>query len=158
MSSSSSKYMTDFANDVSKVANDRRLRTTVYASCAGIQCTNTHRCCAERRLISLLEHEAKTEGCRGKKIGQYIRKKSNGIIKIWRYTSDGQFGTSFPCLLCRKSIIHYQLKVLCTMAPNVWFEGPLTEETKNISKLTTGQSKYFSGQSSFPLNITVHSK
>ena len=133
------------------------LGVTVYAEGGGIRCTNTHRCCAERRLISLLEHEAKMEGHKGTKKAQWITKHTGGFIKVWRYTKDGKHACVFPCSICRKSIIHYKLKVICSMGPDEWFNGYLTEENKNNSKLTSGQLHYFSGTSKFPINTKFHS-
>ena len=153
---SSGKYFTNFSEDLSSVDSDRKIGITVYSSGGGIQCTNNHRCCSERRLLNLLEHEAKIAGCKGKKIGQWIKKQTGGVIKIWRYTSDGQHGICFPCSICRKSLINYNLKVICTMGPNEWFEGYMTDTNKLTSKLTTGQKRYFAGNARFPLNMRFH--
>lgn len=136
--------------------NEMKTARVVYAEGGGIRCINNHRCCAERRLLSLLEHEAKNNGCKGSKIRNWIKKNTNGYIRIWRYTSDGNYGSAFPCSICRKTIEHYNLKVICTIGPDEWFTGYMTDENKSISKLTKGQMSCFSGESKYPLILKIH--
>ncbi len=149
------RYQTNFEEDAN-TGNDCRVSIIVHASAGGIQCTNSHRCCSERRLLTLLEHEAKNAGCKGKKIGQWIRKQTGGVIKIWRYTSNGKHANCFPCSICRKSLINYNLRVICTIGPDEWFNGFMTNENKDSSKLTTGQRRYFAGNQRFPINMKFH--
>jgi hypothetical protein len=151
-----SRY-TNYEEDIINITRTCRVGIVVYAEGAGIRVTNNSNCCAERRLLSLLEYEAKREGQKGKKIGQWIRKKTNGYIKIWRYIGEnGDYGKVFPCCICRKSIQNFNLKVLCTMGPNEWFMGYMNEENKIHSKPTTGQRLLFNRENKFPINSHYH--
>lgn len=152
----SQKYYTNFEDDVKLTKTAVRQSVMVYAEGGGIRCTNNMKCCAERRLLSLLEHEAKNAGQKGTKKGKWIQKHTGGVIKIWRYTADGEYGKVFPCSICRKSIANYGLKVQCTMGPNEWFIGYMEEDNKIHSKPTTAQRLVFKGENKFPVNTRFH--
>ncbi len=147
---------TNFEEDILEKRRTCRIGIVVHASAGGIEVVNTSKCCAERRLLDHLEYEAKLNGQKGTKKARWIRKQTNGVIKIWRYTSDGEYGKVFPCTICRKSIENLKLKVLCTMGPNEWFYGYMTEENKIHSKPTTAQRMLFRGENKFPISSYYH--
>jgi len=128
----------------------------VFAAAAGIQVTNNAKCCAERRLLNLLEYEAKCAGAKGTKKRQWILRHTGGCITIWRRTMNGELANSFPCKLCRKSIQNYGLKVKCSVGPNEWFTGYLSKDNENKSKLTTGQTLFFNNKAKFPVCVHIH--
>ena len=152
ISPTNSKFNTNFKED-NNIKTDVRNGIIVHAEGYGIHCVNTHRICAERRLLNFLEYEAKVNGCKGTKIKQWIKKNTGGYIKIWRYTDNGELANAFPCSICRKSIINYNLKVICSIGPDSWFEGYLDDDNKCLSKLTTGQRRMLLGCHRFPLNM-----
>ena len=148
---------TNFENDIKKNTNSCRQGVIVFAEGGSIQVTNTHFICAERRLLNLLEYEAKINGNKGAKKMRWIRKYTGGIIRIWRYTADGNYGKVFPCSFCRKSLENLGLKVLCPMGPDKMFYGYMTNENKEHSKLTTGQRLVIKKTNKFPINTYFHS-
>ncbi len=150
-----SRY-TNFEEDIKDKYRSCRVGITVFASANGITVNNNNKCCAERRLLDHLEYEAKLNGQKGTKKAKWIRKQTSGVIKIWRYTADGQYGKVFPCSICRKSIQNLGLKVMCTMGPDEWFCGYMTEENKIHSKPTTAQRMLFRGENKFPVSSYYH--
>jgi hypothetical protein len=128
----------------------------VYASGGNVTHTNNHLCCAERRVISELEYNAKKSGHKGKKKGVWIRRVTGGVIRVWRFSSDGQYANAFPCKVCMKSIVNYGLKLQCSIGPDLWYKGICPPRGGNTeedvasldvpsSKLTNGQRFYFEG-------------
>jgi hypothetical protein len=60
-------------------------------------------CCAERRLISRLQHQAKREGVSPARFVSWVYRKFGPIV-VQRTRKDGLPGTSLPCVICRKTL------------------------------------------------------
>ena len=135
---------------------DRVISKVVFAEGGGITCQNNHRCCAERRLLNLLEYEAKSHGYKGTKKKKWIHQQTNGFITIYRYKANGELGTSIPCLICAKSLKNYNLKVRCYIEGYGWFCDTMDCDHAPESKLTTAQRLYFSKEAKFPVNLNFH--
>ncbi len=60
-------------------------------------------CCAERRLIARLQHQAKREGVSPARFVSWSYRKFGPII-VQRTRKDGLPGISLPCVICRKTL------------------------------------------------------
>ena len=73
--------------------------------------TNTHHCCAERRLLRDAKRLAMRHGVPERDVACWCRRKFGSDITVWRVLKDGTFGCSYPCVLCRRSIEAFGLRV-----------------------------------------------
>lgn len=62
---------------------------------------NTPHMCAERRFIQYMKYRSKIEGIKPSAFSHWLHRKL-GKITISRIRCDGQYGTSIPCIFCRK--------------------------------------------------------
>ena len=60
-------------------------------------------CCAERRLIARLQHQAKREGVSPARFVSWSYRKFGPIV-VQRTRKDGLPGISLPCVICRKAL------------------------------------------------------
>ena len=60
-------------------------------------------CCAERRLIARLQHQAKREGVAPARFVSWSYRKFGPIV-VQRVRKDGLPGVSLPCVICRKTL------------------------------------------------------
>jgi hypothetical protein len=60
-------------------------------------------CCAERRLLSQLQQQAKREGVKPARFVHWSYRKFGPLI-IERTRKDGLPGISLPCVICRKAL------------------------------------------------------
>lgn len=63
--------------------------------------SNTPHMCAERRLIQYLKHRSRIEGIPPHAFSYWMNRKVGELI-IKRVKCDGNLGTSYPCVCCRK--------------------------------------------------------
>ena len=71
--------------------------------------TCNHRCCAERRLLAVLERQAHVQGGPRHSIAWFVR-RSIGELHIERTTADGAAAICLPCVLCRKELDKYDIR------------------------------------------------
>ena len=130
---------------------------TVYASTKSgdITVTNGNGCCAERRLLHILEFEIKTHSKQKSKtkLRQALLRKTGGIIRVWRISRDVNgneyYGNCAPCKFCSIALIKRGLRVHCYLENGEEFMGCPSELSVH---LTSGQRRFFNVQR-FPLNI-----
>eukprot|EP00884_Botryococcus_braunii_P023029 jgi/Botrbrau1/940/Bobra.0167s0051.1 len=103
--------------------------------------TSTHRCCAERRLLELWTAEAKRHGVRAHSLVTWVRRKLGSDITVWRCRSDGSLGCATPCLLCRRELLRFDLRVHCPLDNGTWFRGRMDENNAPLPALTSGQRR-----------------
>lgn len=99
--------------------------------------TNTHRTCAERRLIDQLERAARRHGVHQRDLVSWIRRKYGHHIVISRERADGTLGCSWPCAKCAARLIEYDLVVHAMTPSGTWFVGKLTDPSAPPSDLVT---------------------
>jgi len=71
---------------------------------------STHRCCAERNLISQAVCRARKKGVRRERIIPWIKRTVRDVF-VFRLHQDGKPAVSCPCFLCRDQLIRYDLRV-----------------------------------------------
>lgn len=76
-------------------------------------------------------------------IVQWVRRKHGSHITVWRQKADGTLGSAVPCVVCRREIERFGLRVHCTVAAappaDPWFHGRLDDAAAPRSKPTSGQ-------------------
>jgi hypothetical protein len=60
---------------------------------------------------------------------------------VWRCRSDGSLGCATPCLLCRRELLRFDLRVHCPLDNGTWFRGRLDEGGAPPPALTSGQRR-----------------
>jgi hypothetical protein len=111
--------------------------TFIHVNNADLSSCNTHRICAERRLLESLEQHARRHGVSQRDTGAWIRRKYGAHITVWRERSDGTLGCSWPCVNCARKIVEYDLVVHAMKPDGAWFSGKLTDPNAPVSSLTT---------------------
>ena len=107
-----------------------------------ISIQSNHRCCAERLLINKYERIAIVNGVQKHKIIPWVRRKMKGKIVIWRELRTGERSCSFPCVMCRKVLEKYDMKIQCTLWDGTEYMDRMTE-CCIASAFTTSQKKMF---------------
>jgi hypothetical protein len=96
---------------------------------------------AERRLISAWVRRAHKSGAFGHQVVPWVRRKLGPDISTWRVGADGVLASSFPCVLCRKEILRFGLRLSCPLGGAAMWYGTLDEAGAPVSKLTSQQRK-----------------
>jgi hypothetical protein len=96
--------------------------------CVGVHC------------IKAATRAARKKGVPNYKLKEWIKRKVE-CIHVVRMTKDGSIGCSTPCLLCRKLIISFDLRVVCTTGRSV--QGQDDGQRSTCFKLTSGQAAKF---------------
>lgn len=100
---------------------------------------NTTHMCAERRFISMMKHKAQINGVPPSRFPHWLHMKVGSLIVI-REKSDGNLGTSLPCILCRKILDRENIQWSAHVG-NQWFSS--TDIDVPDSKFTNKQRGYF---------------
>jgi hypothetical protein len=100
---------------------------------------NTTHMCAERRFISMMKHKAQVNGVPPSKFPHWLHMKVGSLIVI-REKSDGNLGTSLPCILCRKVLDRENIQWSAHVGDQ-WFSS--TDIDVPESKFTNKQRGYF---------------
>jgi len=66
-------------------------------------------------------------------------------LTVVRPRANGSLGCSVPCVMCRRELLRFELRVKCVTEDGEWFEGRLDEPGAPRSKLTSGQKKAIYG-------------
>lgn len=107
-----------------------------------VGCSNTHRLCAERRLLDEYVADARRHGVPGHKTAAWIRRKNGNKITVVRWKMDGTLGCSVPCVFCRRELARFDMRVRCVTADGMyWFDGHVTAADAPVSKLTSFQKR-----------------
>lgn len=106
-----------------------------------MECRNTHRICAERKLIDKALEDARRHGVSSHNIVSWLHRKNKGQITVARLRGDGSWGCSIPCVECRKVLLRFHIRVQCFTHENEWFSGYLDQNDAPVSKMTSGQKK-----------------
>lgn len=91
--------------------------------------------------------EAHRHGIHGPKRVAWIHRKFGGEMVVWRVRKDGTLGCSIPCVLCRKKLIEFGIRVHVVLhdvplgGHASWFHGLMSDVNAPISKPTSGQIK-----------------
>lgn len=106
------------------------------------------KCCAERRLLAAAIRDAHRHGVKAHAVVTWVRRKlGGGDMTVWRPVrsagSEG-FGTSTPCVLCRRMLLAFGVRVHCMTADGHWFHGHLDEPGAPTSLPTSGQLRRLS--------------
>ncbi len=68
-----------------------------------------------------------------------MRRKAGPDMVVWRRLEDGSLGCATPCVLCRKELERFDMRVCCVLDGGLWFRGRMGEEDAPQSKPTLGQ-------------------
>jgi hypothetical protein len=101
---------------------------------------NTTHMCAERRFLALMRHKAQINGVPPSKFPHWLHMKVGSLI-VMREKSDGNLGTSLPCILCRKVLDRENIQWSAHIGDQ-WIHS--TDEDVPPSKFTNKQRGYFS--------------
>ena len=114
------------------------MRTVLCSSSFGTT-INSPSVCAERRHIQKLIHIAKKKGIHKQNISKWMQSEVD--LTIMRFLKNGEYATSFPCILCRQAMARYQIK-WTAFHDGKW----VSSEDENLpeSKLTSRQRYVFS--------------
>lgn len=102
-------------------------------STADMAIGNSYKCCAERRLVSILMERARREGVHPSSFVRWFHRKQGELV-IKRMRRDGLPGVSLPCVCCRKVLDRMCLKWRAHIGHN-W----VSQETAPPSKPTNRQ-------------------
>jgi cytidine deaminase len=109
----------------------------VFAQAGPVEAVSTHRCCAERNVLARWIGRAVRHGVRPHRVVAWVRRKSGGDVVIWR----GPGRCSVPCILCRRVLEKFDMRVTCTLPDGRAFAGRLWDVPP--SKLTSRQVRFF---------------
>lgn len=105
-------------------------------ACAGpVEAVSTHRCCAERNVLAKWVTRAVRSGVPPHRVIAWVRRKSGGDVCVWR----GPGQCSVPCILCRRVLEKFDMRVTCTLQDGAHFAGRLQDAPP--SKWTSRQSR-----------------
>ena len=110
----------------------------------GWACRNNHRLCAERRLLYKCLEEARRHDVPSHNLVHWLHRKNKGVLTIMRWRTDGSWGCSVPCILCRRELIRYGFPVRCFTSDGHWFDGYMDDPDAPSSKPTKGQARMIS--------------
>ncbi len=100
---------------------------------------NTPHMCAERRFIQYMKHRSRIEGIQPSAFSHWLHRKL-GKITITRIRCDGQYGTSVPCVFCRKVLDREFIAWRAHIGDN-WVSS--RDDVLPVSKLTQKQRGWF---------------
>jgi len=100
---------------------------------------NTTHMCAERRFIFMMKHKAQINGVPPSKFPHWLHMKVGSLI-VMREKSDGNLGTSLPCILCRKILDRENIQWSAHIGEK-WVYSTDIDVPK--SKFTNKQKGYF---------------
>lgn len=101
--------------------------------------SSSHRCCAERRLLDTWVAKARRRGMARHQIVTWVRRKVGAHVTVFRTLADGTLACAAPCLLCQRELVRFDLRVHCSLSPEQWWSGRLTDATAPPGKLTARQ-------------------
>lgn len=107
--------------------------------------SSSHRCCAERRLLDSWVVKARRRGLGAHQIVTWVRRKVGAHVTVFRTLADGSLGCAAPCLLCQRELLRFDLRVHCSLAPERWWSGRLTDDSAPRGKLTARQRMMMPG-------------
>jgi hypothetical protein len=107
-------------------------------------------CCAERRLLATAAGEARRHGVAPHAVVAWVRRKHGGDVAVVRPRGPGRgdkdsHGTSVPCVMCRRALIAFGMRVHCCTGDGAWFHGHLDEPGAPPSVPTSGQARAWMG-------------
>ena len=94
------------------------MRPFVVVTTYHCACPNDFQCCAERRLLRQLNREASRRGIHSSCLSRWIHRKYGDFI-VQRILYNGEYGTSLPCVLCRKTLERWAIQWRAHIGP-VW--------------------------------------
>lgn len=111
--------------------------------CSSSKCStevgNTTHMCAERRFIEMMRHRAQINGVPPSKFPHWLHMKVGSLIVV-REKSDGNLGTSLPCILCRKVLDRSNIQWSAHIGDH-WVSS--SDDVVPKSKFTNKQRGYF---------------
>lgn len=103
---------------------------------------NTPHMCAERRFLQYMKYRSRIEGVRPAGFSHWLHRKL-GNLCIRRIRCDGTYGTSIPCVFCRKVLDREFIQWEAHIG-DVWVSS--NDDDPPRSKLTQKQRGWFSTQ------------
>lgn len=97
----------------------------------------------ERRLLYSWERIARRHGVPSRSIIHWVRRKMGNQISIWRQTEGKNNACTYPCVLCKETLLRYDIKVFCYTPEGKIFSGKLNERNAPLSVLTSSQRRLF---------------
>lgn len=107
----------------------------VHAQAGPVEAVSTHRCCAERNVLGKWIARAGRNGVPHHRVIAWVRRKSGGDVAITR----GPGRCSVPCILCRRVLEKFDMRVTCILEDGRCFAGHLQDAPP--SKLTSRQTR-----------------
>lgn len=82
---------------------------------------NDCHCCAERKALGRFQAAARREGVQPARMAHWIHRKYGDLV-VKRVLHNGEFGTSFPCVICRKALERHAVQWKAHIGP-VWIKS-----------------------------------
>mmetsp|Transcript_4045 Transcript_4045/g.7781 ORF Transcript_4045/g.7781 Transcript_4045/m.7781 type:complete len:99 (+) Transcript_4045:111-407(+) len=92
-------------------------------------------------MINAQVQHARKKGVHSSRLVPYVRKQLGAHLNVVRLDSEANPQCSVPCVLCRKQIITFGLRVRCITKTGEVFCGFLDDDEAPRSKLTSGQRR-----------------
>jgi cytidine deaminase len=94
--------------------------------------------CAERNLIARAVLDAERHGVPKESVVCWVRRKYGHHISVLRRLSDGTVSTSYPCSVCRETIVRFGLTVHACAPNGEPFHGCMNDVAAPSSKYSSG--------------------
>lgn len=93
------------------------------------------------RLLQSYVDAARRHGVRQHRVTTWVRRKLGADILVVRHRSDGSLGCAAPCVLCRRELLRFDLRVHCSLSGGAFFSGRLSDAGAPEPTLTSGQRR-----------------
>jgi hypothetical protein len=104
---------------------------------------NDCHCCAERKMLKTLEMKCIRQGVHFSKIPHWIHRKYGDFV-IERVLYGGEYGTSIPCVICRKALERFCVQWRAHIG-DMWFKSTDPEVPRSSSNTKTKIKVKFRG-------------
>lgn len=94
------------------------------------------------RLLQSYTQAARRHGVPPHAVVSWVRRKLGPDLLVLRRRSDGSLGCAAPCVLCRRELLRFDLRVHCSLGGGAgFFSGRLSEPGAPPPALTGGQRR-----------------
>ena len=95
------------------------------------------------RLLATWTAAAKRHGVPNRGVVAWVRRKLGPDVTVLRVRTDGSLGCATPCVLCRRALIAFDLRVSCPPGASGggWYCGRLCSPDAPAPTLTSGQRR-----------------
>ena len=100
------------------------------------------------RLLPAYLEAARRKGVPPHSAVAWVRRKLGGGVLVFRRRADGSLGCAAPCVLCRRELLRFDLRVACSLGDGggdggdgAFFSGRLSDTDAPVPRLTSGQRR-----------------